>query len=503
MRKLATYFYLFLAIFFSYVICHGFAWDENTPLIHFVMFITPLSLLLSLQLFYSSRYKALKQSPQDQLSLIIFLGFVLRIGYMLYTRCDVRYHDLGYISLDGHGHAGYLLTLIYNKHLPESNLFQFYQPPLYYLLGSVTSWAANAMIGHHDYMCYVNASKIISCFASCSILLLCKALCKEVHLKPTSQVITLMIIAFSPSLVIIGGTVNNDALVTFFMVAAILYTYRWYEAQSYKNTIILALIFGLGLMTKTSMVYIACFTALVILNVILKTLRSKEKAYLALFKRIGLFALISLPLGLWYQIRNYVRFDQPFGYVYRIAETEPIYCGDVPFFQRFLKVDIANLLASPFATPNDDYNLPAYIIKTSLFGEFKLDVPKWIPILLVFINIVLILFSIYALYLLLSIKKDHATFTYRGMIGFWLFTLIFNVYFNITYPFGCTMDFRYMLVLQITGAFFLGLTYKTELPIKLEESGLQPMIYHLYEHVLPWAVLLFSSLSYLMLLLLK
>jgi nitrate reductase NapE component len=36
---------------------------------------------------------------------IIFIGLVMRIGYMLYTPCTVRFHDLKEISIESDGNA--------------------------------------------------------------------------------------------------------------------------------------------------------------------------------------------------------------------------------------------------------------------------------------------------------------------------------------------------------------------------------------------------------------
>ena len=39
----------------------------------------------------------------------------------------------------------------------------------------------------------------------------------------------------------------------------------------------------------------------------------------------------------------------------------------------------------------------------------------------------------------------------------WALLMISFIYFNIKYPFGCTMDFRYIVPTVATGAAFLGL----------------------------------------------
>ena len=53
-----------------------------------------------------------KPNEQKICTLIIVMGMIMRIGYMLYTGCNERQHDMGGIAQNGSGHAAYLLTLI-------------------------------------------------------------------------------------------------------------------------------------------------------------------------------------------------------------------------------------------------------------------------------------------------------------------------------------------------------------------------------------------------------
>jgi hypothetical protein len=43
-----------------------------------------------------------------------------------------------------------------------------------------------------------------------------------------------------------------------------------------------------------------------------------------------------LPLGLWYQIRNMILFDQPLGYVSPISTSNPLYIGDISILKRII-----------------------------------------------------------------------------------------------------------------------------------------------------------------------
>ena len=51
-------------------------------------------------LFYQNRIK-----KEQLVFAIVAIGVILRIGYMLYTPCNSRSHDLSEIDLGAHGHA--------------------------------------------------------------------------------------------------------------------------------------------------------------------------------------------------------------------------------------------------------------------------------------------------------------------------------------------------------------------------------------------------------------
>lgn len=500
MRQLIKYILLALTIILSYLFFHGFGLDVHIRLIQLLMLIFSFSLII----YYFYRYQKEGLKRPELIQLIISLGFIIRIGYTLYTGCTTRPHDIGDLTPDGYGHGAYILKLLLYKHLPESNLIQFYHPPFFHLLGAFVSGLVNKMLGYTDYFSLVDATKLVSCFASCAILLLCASLCEEIHLKSTNKALVLLLLAFSPSFILISGRVNQDALITFFMFSALLYTYRWYHKQSYKNTILLALLFGLGMMTKTSMAVVALFTALIMCIVLWQSISHHDSQNVrSLLLKLGCFGVISLPLGLWYPIRNYMLFKQPLNYVLRIPEDSRIFCGNESFFQRFIKIDFANLVAAPFAYPWNDFNYPVYIMKSSVFGEFVFDIPLWIPTILLFLNILLITCSLWAFYCLVRSKKLLMSPITLGTIGIWLLVVISNIYFNITYPYGCTMDFRYMLLTFITGALFMTFIYKEEPALAIKQSPVQLFLYNCYQQLLPWVILLFSIFSFMMFILIR
>ena len=282
----------------------------------------------------------------------------------------------------------------------------------------------------------------------------------------------LMLVAFSPVFYLTGGRVGEDALTTFFIVACLLFTLVWNKKPSWHNTVVLALLYGCGMMTKISVAIPAIFTLLVFLKTIFVNFRDKtkvphpinKKQINGIFSRIIVFGCISLPLGLWYSVRNYFLFGQSLTYVLRQDNGIPQYTGDISRRWRVLPFDLDSIRRSPYGRLDMDYNLPTYLIKSELFGEFDYQIADWIPRILMYINIVLVvIICVCGLLLIMDISKHRDNIIILGwMLLFMSFTL--NSY--LSYPFCCTMDYRYYAILTVCKALVLGKTLDMHLNIQ-------------------------------------
>ena len=87
------------------------------------------------------------------------------------------------------------------------------------------------------------------------------------------------------------------------------------------------------------------------------------------YAQFAVFAAICFPLALWHPIFNYLRFDQPIGYV--PATGLPDLSESHTLLERFLFIDFKELTSNAYCLPWENYNLPAYTIKCSVFGEFS------------------------------------------------------------------------------------------------------------------------------------
>ncbi|MBP0962345.1 MAG: glycosyltransferase family 39 protein [Oscillospiraceae bacterium] len=385
---------------------------------------------------------------------IMFAGLIMRIGYMLYTPASVRSHDMWEFEKDGYGHAGYILTLIEDKMLPQTNIRQYYQQPFFYILCALVSAPINGFLGGsggHDPEMIVDTGKIISGAASCIVLLMTDSFCKELDLKGKYRAAAVGFVAFCPAF-FLSERITPDMLCTLLMTIALIYTIRWYRSPDWKNTIILAFTYGLGVMTKLSIGSLAIFTAGVFAWKFFESV--KEKKFGPYIPKFIVFGIISLPLGLWYSVRNYRRFDQPFGYVLEIPKDHSLYTGDHSFFQRVVLPDLPNFITEPYAEVFEDYNLWTYMVKSSLFGEFKFEVPVIFPIGLMFAAIALTIPSVTGVVKgAFRMKENKDQFLMSAAVLVFMASI---VYFYIKYPNGCSMDFRYMTFIVAPAAVLAG-----------------------------------------------
>lgn len=384
---------------------------------------------------------------------VLIAGIVLRITYMLYTPFSLRTHDLLAYN-KGAGDYAYMYKLFQNWSLPNSYANQFYHPPFQFI-AQVIAVKISALLQPNATMNTVfDASKLIPCFASCAVLWVSYSLTKAVCLSKNATLIALCIIAFHPAFFILSAFVNNDAVMLLFFFTAALYTIRWYYNPTYKNIILIALSVGLSMMTKLSGGVIALFIAPVYIWVLIKKLRAKQGA--DIFAQFGIFVSISVPLGIWYSIRNFVLFAQPFGYVPRIGSTSNLYCGGHTIFERFLSFPLDKVFNPLYCQPRGDYNLWIYVLKCSVFGEYKYNAPTFIACALLLANIVIIVLSLIAMVYVMVSCKQLNKFVRFGLFFIWLVQMASFIAFNLRYPFGCTMDFRYIMPTCIVGAVYIG-----------------------------------------------
>lgn len=201
------------------------------------------------------------------------------------------------------------------------------------------------------------------------------------------------------------------------------------------------------MMSKLNAGSIAIAMAAVFIYVLVKDIKAKKnvKYYSNFVGQCLVFFLLCAPLGLWYQVYSMEVLGLPLGFVFNNINHN-LLVDDVNFFYRFIvPISFHDLANGIFASPFNDYNLPTYIVKTSLFGEFGywqgelFTLPLLISAYLLIIGAVI--FFVYYLVRFKSLDKLDLVFAVSLILG----EIVAMLYFNITMPYGCTMDFRYIV----------------------------------------------------------
>ena len=444
--------------------------------------------------------------------LLLLAGFILRVGYTLYTAANSRQQDTYNKSFTGH--EAYAWTIFDTGKLPTSNEYQFYHPPLNaliqagfmkFMLG--LSEAFTKLFNSGDYFpsafqysrpSYVTDETRWFLYSSCQILsvlysmITAVLLVKTVWLFDFSKKTKLWLSAFVifyPRHIQFAGMLNNDAISYMFGILAMYHALKWQKGNKHFARIILcALSVGLGMMAKLSSATVCLPIAGIFIYEFIRTLQKKEKAlpFWKMFTQYGVFLLICAPIGLWFQVYANIRFDQEFGHVFsnlnRALSTERH-----SFFERFfiafdLREYFGSLYCVPFSTMDatrteylvdGNYNLFAYALKSSIFGEFSYWQGEGFAVsalLFAYLSVGLLTISLIwaavacfrtrgkedSLYRRASLNAPDLIFVLLLVLS----QVLSEVYFYIQMPYACTMDFRYIMPLILGIALTLGYTRK-------------------------------------------
>lgn len=135
-----------------------------------------------------------------------------------------------------------------------------------------------------------------------------------------------------------------------------------------------------------------------------------------------------------------------------------LYVGDHSLISRFLP--ISKEFLEPLAHPYEDVNLPIFVLKTSLFEEWEWlcegisFVAYWMAMILNIIIITLSLFSMIKV-ILTSRKSKRYKAIDRMFFIFYMATMLSFIMINIKLPYGCTMNFRYIVPTIWLGLYFI------------------------------------------------
>ncbi len=426
-------------------------------------------------------------------TLIIITGVILRTIYIFYTGIDVRQHDVGRFFSKKGGHSDYILYLYYNHKLPDfdpRSVIQFYHPPLHHIICAL--WLKlMKLLGVSIVKAAPETLQALTlAYSSLFCVFAYKAL-RRLMLKPHALQTATAFVTFHPTLIILSGSINNDMLSGLFGMMALYFAIKWSQDRKWLSIIMLALSIGFGMFTKLTVGLLAPAVAAVFIVVFIK--RIKEwKRFLLQFVTFG---VICVPLGLFWSVRNYVKFGMPLNYVPRLSESSKQYIDISPFIRM---VDYRPYqFSSPFTQwildghKYNEYNPVIALFKNAMFDEStffmrSITLQSFCTALL-FCNIIISLITVIAL-VMIWIKNRKVKLEHKLLITLTSAVIFGNyIIFCFNYPHVCTENMRYCIPLIFTTAAVCGLL--------MDRNDLDGKFFGICKRIVPKCTAVFCMLS--------
>lgn len=433
--------------------------------------------------------------------IIIGAGILLRLVYVLKSTIYDRQYDIGMIDLDlpervTGGHLGYIQHLYQHMSLPDvdpSTVYQFHHPPFHHFVSVmfmkfVSLFTTNNDIIEESMQCVPLICSLITLWAASEII-------KRFKIEGREYNFAMAILCFHPSLIMLSGSVNNDCMALMFSVLAIFSTMQWIENKSYWNITKIALCLGLGISTKQNVAEVSFAVGAVFLIVLFKELATK-KNHAELILQYVLAGAISLPLGMWFYVRNLIKYNMSLLWVYELPVDSWQYTGNVPVINRFLWPMPAEMIDNiKNFKIGCGYNVWMQIMRTSVLGEWDMASvgkgTKLIAVMLMLVGatIALVAFLCFTKTFVFNIgggKQSPVKSLYRVLFVVGYFGVMASyLMFAYKYPHQCSMHFRYIEITLLFPMVAMAMCYG-----KLKSRRIR--------NVWDFAVTIFAVLSVLM-----
>ena len=428
---------------------------------------------------------------------IMLTSFGIKFAYVLYTSCYIRQNDVG--SFDkGSGHAGYIEYLIQNMHLPDfrpSTRWQFYHPPFHHTVSAAWISICENVFGASRNFARESLQMLMLFYSMAAVIIVYKLL-KHFGFTGKALVLPLALFAFHPAYILSAGAINNDQIANLLTVLTILLVVRWTKEPTLRNIIPIALSVGFAMMSKLNAALIAPAIAAVFLWYLAKNLKKWKNIFL----QYGIFLLISVPIGLFWSVRNLIRWGMDPTYVPFIGESNQFVGDDIigrltnfegkqffPVFENWIRQ------GSDF----DEYNPNVAILKNSLFGE-EINANHFpgrndaVPTMLFWLALVLALLGVVLTVWFMFRKNTRIELHDKAfMAGFWAFSMYYFYLFCFLYPNTCTQNFRYIYHLLSISAVQYAMLFD------VLETGEQTAVKKWCSKVLTAAIIAFCILAVL------
>lgn len=403
---------------------------------------------------------------------IIAVGIFIKLYYIHYTPTWVRQHDvIGFGAEEGH--AAYIEYLLNNRALPDfdpRSRWGFFQPPLHHIISAITLFISGCL-GFSEGQSQENI-QIITALYMIGVLILSASIYKKfsenTEDKKIGPIVAMLIIAVHPMFTIMAGSINNDALALFLSVLALYFAIRWYENPSIIKIVPVALSIGFAMTAKLTGGLVAVPIGILMLIKLVEGVKElpgfKGSKLSKIIFQYAIFAVIVFPIGLWWSIRNIIKWDMPINYIPPVGEQLP---EDISLFRRIFDFKLSGVYPAIEGknAGYSEFNVIISIIKTSLFGEWdfsevshKLTLLSWG--LFVFAIVLAVIGLIATVYMTFSKNSGLMLEARVVLFGTWITYLMAYLSFALGYNNFSAEDFRYAAICIVCEGIYTGLFYE-------------------------------------------
>ncbi len=353
-------------------------------------------------------------------------------------------------------HIHYIREIADNNRLPQTNDLQYYHPPLHHFICAMFLKVIEVFTSNVEIQYAL--LQIVPLIEYILLMIVISKLLDTLHIVGKYKILVFILLILHPSYFMLSRVLNNDMLVTLLMYTAIWRAFKWYQKPTVKNIILTGICAGLAVMTKISGGLVAIPILYLFIKRAISDYKKNENKKIIVKKYIGqtlLLGLTALPLGLWYPIRNYIKFNQSFFYVLNPTEIFNIEnVGGRNLWERYGLDFTSNAITFRGRT---SYNIPLAIIQTSIIGELGRDNSAGLVSIVLIMNMIAISFAIYCFCKTMFSKNTFKkSKTAKGTLTLLLvFNFISYLMMNNKLPYPCTMHYRYLLTTAFVGFAFI------------------------------------------------
>ena len=396
------------------------------------------------------------------MGITVLIGGIIRVAYFQKYGIMVFQHDW-------HGHIEFIEYVAQNWNLPSIPMksLEFPQQPLYYFItGGLYSILIEVGLNHDNALYGIG---YFSLFCSMVFLLYSYRLMGILTDNRWVQLVAIIFIALTPSIVYLSARINNDSLVMTLSVISIYYSIKSYQAGFQQGFFVALIAVSLLFLTKVSASSIELLLFALLLVAYYQSSKSKENA---IKKQLYWYGLVGIFLLTFTLLRVYMPLEESSFYLVNSAKypKQTIEALDFSYFASFNIIDLITAGQSHvFGKDSIRHSFLTYQYGTMFFGEsnYAYFVNKH-PSLFIMMQSVLLLGLIYLIgFVAYFINLRHEPLLHKILFGVLFINFMLIIKFLLMYPSICNTDFRYFVASFILLGFIFaqGLEYITPTPV--------------------------------------